>query len=190
MPWKIMVSCSALPHLRAYVPAFDDDVRAMIELCSRFLTPRTCASASPKNQMDCGSRLRPLETAPGRAGLGDPGGRPAGRRNLDAVRSSTRNEAGPLVAQRTSLDRIPDAFLADLARSRSAARGGGARGPRGRRPDGRRHTLLDRRSGSRAASPVSARAMSRGGTAPRSSTAANAGSIPPRSSSFSRTEDA
>ena len=94
-----------LPHLRAYVPAFDGDVAHASRAAVRGPAPGLPATGPLGRASRChGPRLCPLEAAPGRARLGGPGDWPARRRDLGgrpAARGAT--QAGALAALRASL---------------------------------------------------------------------------------------
>ena len=85
-----------LPHLRAYVPAFDQDVRALVE--SLFDDRRTrpiCGWGSPRSRAE--RRFPPYAAwrqAAGRAGLARPGDRAARRRHLGRRRGSSTGRRG------------------------------------------------------------------------------------------------
>ena len=111
-----------LPHLRAYVPAFDDDVarHGRPPVRGRRTRP-TCGWASPRSRrMPRSPPTRPGGRLLDGRGLGRPGGRAAGGRHLGGRAAARRGAAGPTLwlLSELPLGPIPEAFLADLARSR------------------------------------------------------------------------
>ena len=127
-----------LPHLRAYVPAFDGDVRAMIERLFAVDAPGLPA-AGPLRGAGRVSTVPPY--APWRRlmdgrRLGRPGGRAAGRRDLGG-RPAARDgpTAVALAAERTARRTDPRGVPGRPGPIATAARGRGARRPGRRRPD-------------------------------------------------------
>ena len=109
-----------LPHLRAYVPAFDQDLRVQIDSLFAIDTPRLSSAGAlrgAKRSRD--SAVLRLAQAAGWARLARTGGRAAGRRHLER-RAKLDGASRPTLWALSELpcSPIPEEFLADLLRSR------------------------------------------------------------------------
>ena len=175
-----------LPHMRAYVPAFDGDLPRMVERLFSTLAPGLSAAGPLRGARGCrGAPLRALAAADGRGRLGGPGRRPPGRRDLGCRSGTSSRHDGPPsgCSANSPSTRFPRRSWPTWRRSRRllvveehVAHGGVGQMIAG--------ALLCRRHPPSTGSPPGRpRATSPAGTARRSSTAASAASTRHRSSS-------